>query len=574
MQRCRTARENWHQIDCLRLSQDWDEKDLDKPQVLVDDVFGNSHPGSHHLQVLANQAMIGLYESGAKPSNYHVTDICDANGMGHDGMNYILPSRDLIADMVETHCSVIPWDGLLLISSCDKSIPGHLMAAARMDLPTIHIPGGSMRHGPGLSTSGRTGELSARSKRGTVTEQEVRDYKLTGAPSCGACQFMGTASTMQCMAEALGMALPTSALVPATFHTIQFLARQAGRQVLTLAKANITARQILTEAAFRNAIVVHAAIGGSTNALLHFPAIAHEVGIDLPAEWFDETNTRIPWLANIQPSGAYPTELFWYAGGVPMIQWLLRDQLDLDVITVTGLTLGENLENLQKEGFFDRVAGFLTPYGLKPEDVIRPPQKAEKTGSIAVLKGNLAPEGAVVKYSAVNPAMLRHTGPAAVFDREEDGHDAIVQGHVEPGTVLIIRNEGPRATGMPEMFMTTDALASDPNLVSTTAIVTDGRFSGATRGPCIGHVSPEAVDGGPIAFVQAGDLIEIDIPARRLNIVGLNGQPADAETVAKELAKRKRAWCPPAPRPGTDRGVLRRYTKTATSAIKGAYMEA
>ncbi|MGQ9366530.1 dihydroxy-acid dehydratase [Azospirillum sp. ST 5-10] len=569
-QKCSKVRDMWAQVDALMLGMNWTEEDLEKPQILVDDVHGDSHPGSFHLNVLNQEACTGVFEAGGKPAQFHVTDICDGWAQGHDGMNYILASRAIIADMVEIHASVIPWDGMILLSGCDKSTPAHLMAAARMDLPTIHIPSGAMRSGPGNSTSGLAGPLSARAKKGQVEHAEMHNYKLTGCPSCGACQFMGTASTMQCMSEALGLALPGTALMPATMMDIRRMARRAGKQIMALAAGGLTARKILTRDAFLNALKVHAAIGGSTNALIHMPAIAHELGWELEPELFDRIGHEVKYLTNIQPSGKYTAELFWFAGGVPRVQWLLKDQLDLDVLTVTGRPLGENLEILHQDGFFDRGLGHLRSYGIPAEEVIRTPEASQKYGSIAVLRGNLAPDGAVVKFSAVVPKMHRHVGPAAVFDSEEAAQAAIVGGRIAPGAVVVIRYEGPKGSGMPEMFMTTDAVVYDPLLNGTVAIVTDGRFSGATSGPCIGHVSPEAVDGGPIALVEDGDLIEIDIPGRSLKVVGVAGRPCPAEEIDALLADRKAAWRLPE-RPAK-RGVLKRYTENAVSAMAGAYM--
>jgi len=571
-QACLEARENWKQIDSLRMGMDWDEEDLNKPQILIDDVWGTTHPGNFHLDKLTQQVGIGIYEKGGKPSYCHVSDVCDGCAMGHSGMNYILLSRELIADMVEVHCSFIPFDGLVLVSGCDKSIPAHLKAAARLDLPTIHVPGGSMRVGPNLTTSLKTGELSAKDKKGLADPDEIRDYKLMCTPSCGSCQVMGTASTMQCMSEALGMALPGSALCPTTLQEILRYARKAGKQVMQLAESGITARKILVKEAFINALKVHAAISGSTNALLHLPAIAHEVGIELETDLIDQINKDIPYLTNILPSGKYPTELFWFAGGVPMVQWMLKDYLDLNVLTVTGRTLGENLEMLEKDGFFRRGIGMLNNYGVKAEEVIRPISKSEHKGSIAILKGNLAPGGSVVKFSAVPKEMYHHVGPALVFNREEDCHDAIVKGKVKPGSVLIIRYEGPKGSGMPEMYMTTDALVADEALNTTTALITDGRFSGFSSGPCIGHVTPEAVEGGPIALVEDGDLIEIDIPNRKLNIVGIKGQRMDLKEIDEELNKRRKDWELPKECKNKT-GVLKRYTDTAVSAMLGAYMK-
>lgn len=570
-QRSKSVRKLWAQSDSLKIGTEYSEDDLDKLQILVDDVYGESHPGSVHLDKLGKQVSLGVYESGGKPNNFHVTDICDGWAQGHDGMNYILPSREVIADMVEIHASVMPWDGMVLVSSCDKAIPGHLMAAARMGLPVIHVPGGSMRSGPNITTSDLAGPLTARDKRGLVSKEEMRDYKLTGCPTCGACQFMGTASTMQCMSEALGLALPGSALIPATFMEIQRNARIAGKKIMELIDKGIDVTKILTQSAFENAIKVHAAIGGSTNATLHLPAIAHELDIQIHPRMFDQIGQKIKYLTNIQPSGQYITEMLWYAGGIPMIQMLIKDELDLNVMTVTGYTLGENLEMIQKTNFFDRGLGYLKSYGIDPEKIIRKPENSTKYGSLAVLSGNIAPDGCVVKYSAVKPTMHQHVGPAAVFDSEESAQAAIIEGKINQGDVIFIRYEGPKGSGMPEMLMTTDAIVFDERLDGTVALVTDGRFSGATQGPCIGHVSPEAAEGGPIALVENGDLIELDIPNRKLSIIGVNGKKLSNEEIEEILTERKKHWL--LPKFPNKKGVLARYSKYATSAMSGGYLK-
>jgi len=569
-QKSKQIRNNWVQMDTLCCGTGWDEADLSNPQILVEDVFGSSHPGSIHLDALAEEVSIGIYQNGGKPANFHGTDICDGWAMSHDGMNFILPSREVLCDLVEVHGRVIPWDGLVVISSCDKSVPAHLMAAARLNIPAIHIPGGSNRAGPDMSHSLLVGELATRMRQGEDVVPEIRNYKLSGCPGAGACQFMGTASTMQCMAEALGMALPGSALAPVSLFEIRRLARRAGRQIMQLSQKGIRPADILTREAFENAIKVHAALSGSTNALLHLPAIAHELGIDIDAQSFDRINRETPYIVDVQPSGKYVTEMVWYAGGVPRVQIELADILNLDVMTVTGHTLGENLDRLKTEGFFQRGEGYLANYRLKREDVIRRVDDNKGFGSIAVLKGNIAPEGAVVKFSAVGSDMLTHEGPARVFDREEAALDAVMKGSIEPGSVVVLRYEGPRGSGMPEILATTEALVTNPKLQHT-AIITDGRFSGATRGPCIGHVSPEAVAGGPIALVADDDLLSIDIPGRKLNIVGHADQRLDSDEVQSLLAGRKKQWkAPPLMHP---RGVLKRYAKQAVSAIKGAYLE-
>ena len=569
-QRSKKARREWIQIDALSCGTGWNEKDLTKPQILIEDVFGASHPGSYHLNGLAEEASIGVFQEGGKPANFHGTDLCDGWAMLHDGMNYILPSREVLCDLVEVHGRVIPWDGVVLISSCDKSIPAHLMAAARLNIPAIHIPGGSNRIGPHMSHSVLVGETATRMRQGQDVSQQIRDYKLSACPGFGACQFMGTASTMQCMSEALGMALPGAALTPASLFDIRRNARRTGEQVMTLIHKGIRPADILTRAAFENAIRVHAAISGSTNALIHLPAIAHELGIDIDESLFDRLNRETPYLGNIQPSGKYLSELFWYAGGIPRVQIELRDMLDLNVMTVTGKTLGENIAEIEKEGFFRRGEGYLANYHLKREDVILTRDQSKGFGSIAVLKGNLAPEGAVIKFSAVQPDMLTHQGPARVFDREEGALDAILKGSVEPGSVIVLRYEGPRGSGMPEILATTEALVTIPAL-SNTAIVTDGRFSGATRGPCIGHVSPEASRGGPIALIEDGDLISIDIPNRKLSVIGCDGKPMSENQANAHLADRKKNW--KLPDLQYTSGVLKRYTSRAASAMKGAYLE-
>jgi dihydroxy-acid dehydratase len=569
-QKSKKMRQDWIQLDALSCGTGWAEKDLEGPQILIEDVFGASHPGSFHLNGLAEEASIGVFQSGGKPANFHGTDLCDGWAMLHDGMNYILPSREVLCDLVEVHGRVIPWDGLVLISSCDKSVPAHLMAAARLDIPAIHIPGGSNRIGPNMSHSVMIGDTATRMRKGEDVTEEIRDYKLSGCPGVGACQFMGTASTMQCMSEALGMTLPGAALSPASLFDIRRNARLAGQQVMALSEKGITTADILTREAFTNAMQVHAAISGSTNALIHLPAIAHELGINIDQADFDRINQETPYLGNIQPSGKYLSELFWYAGGVPRIQLELRDMLDLNVMTATGKTLGENLSDLEKEGFFRRGEGYLANYGLERQDVIYPIERSKGFGSIAVLKGNLAPEGAVVKFSAVAPSMLTHQGPAKVFNREEEALESILSGKIASGAVIILRYEGPRGSGMPEILATTEALVTIPELKNT-AIVTDGRFSGATRGPCIGHVSPEAARGGPIALIEDGDLVRIDIPGRSLEVIGVNDKRIDPSEMETIFADRKKKW--KMPELTHTSGVLKRYARRAASAMKGAYLE-
>lgn len=568
-QKSKKERELWAQFDALELGSGWDYDDIKKPQILIEDVYGDSHPGSTHLNQVSEQAKYGVFEKGGFPAQYHTTDICDGCAQGHNGMNIVLASREAICDMVEVHASAIPWDGIILSSSCDKSIPAHLKAAARLNIPAIFIPGGSMRPGPDMTTSLLAGAISLRQKRnGEITEREIENYKLTGCPSAGACTFLGTASTMQCMAEALGMALPGSALVPSTMRDLTAYSRTAGRKIMELVEKGITPSDIMTKEAFENAIVVHSAIGGSTNATLHLPSIARELGIDLEPGLFDVINHKIPHIGNINPSGEHLTECFWFAGGIPMIQILLKEYLHLDVMTVTGKTLEQNLKEIEASGFFERNIGYLHNYGLTREDVIIPLEKTKETGSIAILKGNLAPEGAVIKYSACAENMRSHKGTARVFNSEEEAYGAVVAGKINPGEIIVIRYEGPRGSGMPEMLMTTEAIVCDKRLNGTVSLITDGRFSGATRGAAIGHVSPEAAAGGPIAFIEEGDIIKYDTAQRTVNIVGVNGRELSADDI-DEIMDERRKNNKLVPRPKR-KGLFKRYTENALSAMKGA----
>ena len=570
-QRSKSERLWWSQFDALEMCSGWDEHDIQKPQIMIEDAYGDSHPGSVHLDRLTEQAKYGVFEKGGFPAQYHCTDICDGCAQGGPGMNVILASREAIANMVEMHASAVQWDGMILSSSCDKSVPAHLKAIARMDIPSIFIPGGSMRPGPNATTSILAGDISLRQKRkDAITEEEIRDYKLTGCPSCGACAFLGTASTMQCMAEALGLALPGSALAPATMRDILDYAREAGRKIMELVEKNIRPSQILTEAAFRNAIIIHSAIGGSTNATLHLPSIARELGYDLPIDLFDEINHKVPHIGNVTPSGQHQTESFWFAGGIPMVQMELREMLDLNVMTVTGKTLGENLEDLQRSNFFERNLGYLHNYGLEREDVILPVDQIHEIGSVAVMKGNIAPEGSVFKYSACVPEQRKVTGPARVFDCEQDAYNAVVEHKIHPGDIMVIRYEGPRGAGMPEMLMETEAIVCDPTINGKVALLTDGRFSGATRGAAIGHVSPEAASGGPIAFLEEGDLISYDCETREINMTGIHGVPCSIEEATAELERRSKAGIPKQPK---RKGFYKFYTDHAVSAMKGAGLE-
>ena len=558
--------------DPLRMGMGWTVEDLSKPQIMVESTFGDSHPGSAHLLELVNQAVAGVAEAGGKAARYFTTDICDGMAQGHDGINYSLASRDTIANMIEIHAGATPFDGGIFVSSCDKAVPAHLMGIGRVNMPSILVTGGVMDAGPNLLTLEQIGIYSAQCARGEITEQQLTWYKQHACPSCGACSFMGTASTMQVMGESLGLMLPGSALMPATCEDLRAVAKKAGQQVMKLAQLGLRPRDIVTMDSFENAIMVHAAISGSTNSLLHIPAIAHEFGLELDAELFDRMHRGAHYLLDIRPAGKWPAQFFYYAGGVPRIMEEIRPFLHLDCMTVTGKTLGENLEELKSNGFYDKCDRYCEEHGITREDVIRPYSKAIGTeGAIAILKGNLAPEGAVIKHTACPKEMFQATLNARPFDCEEDAIHAVLTHEIRPGDAVFIRYEGPKGSGMPEMFYTSEAISSDKELGRSIALITDGRFSGASTGPSIGHVSPEAADGGPIALVEEGDLIHIDIPARKLEIVGVRGERKSPDEIEAILAQRKAAWKPrPSKYPS---GVLKIFSEHAVSPMKGGYMK-
>ncbi len=559
------------EMDPLRLGSGWTVEDLDKLQVIIESTFGDSHPGSAGLLELVEEVRAGVADAGGHGARYFTTDICDGEAQGHDGINYSLPSRDMIANMIEIHAKATPFDAGVFVASCDKGLPANLMALGRINIPSIVVTGGVMDAGPDLLTLEQLGAISARFERGEISEEELTFAKHNACPSCGACSFMGTASTMQVTAEALGLMLPGTALLPATSTDLREFARAAGRQAVWLSEHNLCPRDIVTRESFENLIMVHGAISGSTNSLLHIPAIAREFGIEISADDFDRLHRGAHYLLNVRPAGKWPAQFFYYAGGVPRIMEEIKSMLHLDVMTVTGKTLGENLEDLKASGYYEKCGRYLEKWNLKREDIIRPFEDAIGTdGSIAILHGSLAPEGAVVKHTVVPREMFQATLTARPFDCEEDAIHAVLTHQVKPGDAVIIRYEGPKGSGMPEMFYTTEAIASDAELGSSIALITDGRFSGASKGPAIGHVSPEAAEGGPIALVEEGDLIRIDIPGRTLEIVGVAGRQLAAEDVETVLEQRRSAWTP---RPNRyTSGTLKFFTEHAVSAIKGGYM--
>ena len=567
------------ELDPLRIGTGWKKEDLSKPQVMVESTYGDSHPGSGHLNILVEEVRKGVAEAGGFGARYFCTDICDGESQGTDGINYSLASREMIANMIEIHANATPFDAGVYLSSCDKGVPGNLMGLARVDIPSVVVPGGTMNAGPEMLTLEQLGMYSAKYERGEIDEAKLDWAKCNACPSCGACSFIGTASTMQIMAEALGLALPGSALMPATSPDLLAYAREAGKRAAWMAgEEDMRPSKIVTMDSFENAIYVHAAISGSTNCMLHLPAIAHEFGIEITGDTFDRIHRGARYLLDVRPAGRWPAECFYYAGGVPAIMEEIKEHLHLDVMTVTGKTLGENLEELKANGFYEKCDKWLQEFNQRyqvnvtKEDIIRPYDKAIGTdGSIAVLKGNLAPEGAVIKHTACPKEMFKSVLRARPFDSEEECLDAVLKHKVQKGDAVFIRYEGPKGSGMPEMFYTSEAISSDKELGKSIALITDGRFSGASTGPVIGHCSPEAVDGGPIALVEEGDLIEIDVMGRKLNIIGVAGEHKTPEEIDEILKERRKNWKPREMK--YKKGVLRMFSQHATSPMKGAYLE-
>jgi dihydroxy-acid dehydratase len=510
-----------------------------KPMIAVVNSHTELNPGHSHLKLLAERVKEGIHAAGGLPFEFNVPAPCDGLANGNEGMEFILPQRELIADMIETHVRSQLYDGLVLISSCDKINPGMIMAAARLDLPALFLPGG-----PGAwqirFTAGR---------KHSVDHKDYADFAQKIATctlaTCGACEIMGTANTTQCLAEAMGLTLPGSANVPG-FHADKLrFARQAGMRIVAMIEEELTARKILTRDALENALIVDLAIGGSTNSTLHLPAIAHELGFELPLSVFNDFNKKIPTLCGISPSGPYGLIDLYSAGGIPAVMKELAADIRQNAMTVTGKTMGEIIA----------AAKVLDPAVIPPRATPFSPE-----GGTVVLFGNLAPDGAVVKQSAVRPDMHVFSGRARVVDSEEEAIRALKERKVQEGEVIVLRYEGPKGgPGMPEILSVTTLL--EMMLLKKVAIVTDGRFSGASSGPCIGHVSPETYVGGPIAAVRDGDLIDIDIPGRKL-----------AVRLTEAEIKSRLAGFSPKEQP-TPAGYMRRYRKSVTSAARGAVLE-
>lgn len=521
-------------------------EDLRRPLIAVVNSWTEVVPGHRHLRDVAQAAKEGIIRRGGVPLELNTVAICDGITEGTVGMRYVLPSREVIADSIEVAVEAHRFDGMVCIGSCDKIVPGMLMAMARLDIPSIFIQGGPML--PGTYQCERVTALSTSSYitrvlDGELTERDLEELECRVSPGNGSCSGMYTANTMEAVAEALGLALPGSATIPAVDVRRLHMAKQSGERLMDLVKTNTRPSDILSEGSFRNAIRVCMAIGGSTNMTLHIPAIGYEAGVPVTLDWFDQLSRDTPQLCSLMPSGPYYVVDLENAGGIPAVMKRLIDRIDRDAKTVAGITVEEAVREAP----------------IWSEEVIRDVEHAVyKEGALAVLRGTLAPDGSVIKRAAVSDEMCVHTGPARVFDSEEAAREAIYGNAVAPGDVVIVRYEGPKGgPGMREMISATEALV-EKGLDKSCALITDGRFSGACRGPVVGHVSPEAMAGGPIALVRDGDAITMDIPGRIL----------DLEVSAQELDRRRAEWKPIEPR--VNKGILARYARSVSSAASGA----
>jgi dihydroxy-acid dehydratase len=525
------------------------DKELGKPFIGVVNSFTDVVPGHAHLKQVAEAVKAGIFSAGGVPFEFNTIGVCDGIAMGHNGMRYSLPSRELIADSVEVMVQAHRFDGIVLITTCDKITPGMLMAAARLNIPAIMVTGGPMLSGMYKGKKVGTDsmfEAIGKVAAGKMSEEELKCLEDVACPTCGSCNGLFTANTMACVTEALGMSLPGCATPVAVSAERLRIAKATGERVVGLVNEDLKPRDILSSDAFENAIMVDMALGGSTNTVLHVTAIANEAEVDLQLSLFDKLSKRVPHITSMIPSGPYDMQDLNLAGGIPAVMKVLKDKLHLDAVTVSGKTVKENIAP----------ATVLNPEVIRPID-----NPVHKQGGIAILTGNLAPDGAVVKAAGISANMMVHQGPAKTFDTEEDSMKAIINKEINKGDVVVIRYEGPKGgPGMREMLSPTATIAG-MGLSESVALITDGRFSGATRGPCIGHVSPEAAVGGPIGLLKNGDIIEIDVPNRKLNV----------KLSKEELSKRAKAWT--AKEPNVKTGYLARYSQVVQSAHKGSVLE-
>lgn len=527
----------------------YSDDDLSKPLIGVVDAFNEIIPGHIHLRDIAQAVKLGVSAAGGTPIEFPAIGICDGIAMGHSGMRYPLASRELICDSIEAVANAHAFDGLVLIPNCDKIVPGMLMAAGRLNIPAVVVSGGPMLAGryKGKDISVSTMfEAAGKVESGQMNESELARMECLACPGCGSCSGLFTANTMNCLTEVLGMGLPGNGTIPAAYTGARrILAKKAGAAIMTLVKKDIKPRDIMTMKAFENAIAVDMAIGGSTNTVLHLPAIAHEAGLDLPLDLFDEISKKAAYICKLSPGGSYHIQDLNEAGGMNAV---MKELTKLHLIHEDAITINGTVADRVAEGENER-----------PE-VLHPVENAYMNkGGIAILKGNLAPLGSVIKESAVDPDLLTYTGTAKCFNSEEDAIKAIMDGEIKEGHVVVIRYEGPKGgPGMREMLNPTAVITG---MGLKVALLTDGRFSGASRGACVGHISPEAMEGGPIALVHDGDLITVDVPNRKLEL----------HVSDEELAKRKSLWTPPEPKVKT--GYLSRYARLVTSANTGAVLK-
>lgn len=537
------------------------EEELEKPLIGIVSSYNEIVPGHMNIDKIVDAVKMGVAMAGGTPIVFPAIAVCDGIAMGHTGMKYSLVTRDLICDSTECMALAHQFDALVMVPNCDKNVPGLLMAAARLNIPTIFVSGGPMLagHVQGNKTSlSSMFEAVGAHAAGKMTEEQVNDYVCNACPTCGSCSGMYTANSMNCLTEAIGMGLQGNGTIPAVYSQRIKLAKHAGMKIMELLEKNIRPRDILTEQAFMNALTVDMALGCSTNTMLHLPAIAHEAGVELNLDIANHISAKTPNLCHLAPAGHTYMEELNEAGGVYAVMNELSKKglLNTELITATGKTVGENIKDCVNRN----------PEVIRPID-----NPYSETGGIAVLRGNIAPDSGVVKRSAVVPEMMVHEGPARVFECEEDAIAAIKGGKIVAGDVVVIRYEGPKGgPGMREMLNPTSAIAG-MGLGSSVALITDGRFSGASTGPVIGHCSPEAVDGGPIALVEEGDLIEIDVMERKLNIIGIAGERKTMEEIDEILKERRKNWKPRAPKYKS--GVLRMFSEHAASPMKGAYLE-
>lgn len=524
------------------------EEEMKKPLVGIVSSYNEIVPGHMNIDKIVEAVKQGILMAGGIPFEFPAIAVCDGIAMGHEGMKYSLVTRELIADSTEAMATAHPFDGLVMVPNCDKNVPGLLMAAARLNIPSIFVSGGPMlagRMNGNMISYSNVSEAVSEFKSGKIDECTLCEYEKTACPTCGSCSGMFTANSMNCLTEVLGMGLAGNGTIPGVYSARLRLAKKAGMQIVELIEKDIKPRDIMTEKAFLNALTIDMALGCSTNSMLHLPAIAHECGIDLDLSLANEISSKTPNLCHLAPAGAHYIEQLNEAGGIPAVMHEI-DKLGLittDLITCNGKTVAENIEGCE----------------IKNTEIIRPiTNPYSKEGGIAVLKGNLAPDGCVVKRSAVAESMMTHKGRARVFDCEEDALNAIYDGKIESGDVVVIRYEGPKGgPGMREMLNPTSAIMGS-GLGECVALITDGRFSGATRGAAIGHVSPEAAVGGNIALIEEGDTIEIDIPKNTINVLVSD----------EEMAERRSKWQPREPKITT--GYLSRYAKSVSSGMTGA----